>query len=126
MSAQQDGSGPYIRFEVTIAAAIVKRDDTILNDDMLDTTLVFGRPLADGPAIDAGLVTTERSQAAIAQVLADLAQAVQVFINQHYAFLGALEGEGRGMIDDIRETGETREVIGTAAFRTVSGKGARA
>ncbi len=61
-----DGSGPYIRFEVTIAAAIVKRDDTILNDDMLDTTLVFGRPLADGPAIDAGLVPTERSQAAIA------------------------------------------------------------
>jgi hypothetical protein len=73
----------------------------------------------------AGRVTTERSQAAIAQVLADLAQAVQVFINQHYAFLGELEGEGRGMIDDIREIGETREVIGTAAFRTVSGKGAR-
>ena len=120
-----DGSGPYIRFEVTIAAAIVKRDDTILNDDMLDTTLVFGRPLADGPAIDAGLVPTERSQAAIAQLLANLARAVQVFIGQNYAFLGELEGEGRGMIDDIRETGETREVIGTAAFRTVSGKGAR-
>lgn len=125
MSTQHDGSGPYLRVEVTLAMAIVKSDDTILNDDMLDTTLAFGRPLADGPAIDGGLVTSERSQQVIAQQLANLTQAVKVFVGQHVAFLEAIE-DGRGMLDDVTETVGTREQVGVAAIHHVTGEGGRA
>lgn len=125
MSTQHDGSGPYLRVEVTLAMAIVKSDGTILNDDMLDTTLAFGRPLADGPAIDGGRVTSDRSQQVIAQQLANLAEAVKVFVGQNFAFLEAIE-DGRGMLDDVTETVGTREQVGVAAIRVIGGEGGRA
>lgn len=116
MTGEHDGSGPYLRVEVTLAMAIVKSDDTILNNDMLDVTLAFGRALADGPAIDGGLVTSERGTAVIAQQLANLTEAVKAFIGQNLAFLEAIE-DGRGMLDDVTETVGTREQTGYAVFR---------
>jgi len=120
-----DGTGPYLRAEVTIAMAVITSGDHVLNDDMLDTTLAFGVGIADGDRIDAGEVTTEQTQALIAQQLANLAQAVRVFVGQNLAFLGPIE-EGRGMIDDVRETAGAREVTGYASIHVVGGEAARA
>ena len=50
-----DGSGPYLRVEVTLAMAIITGADRVLNEDMLDVTLAFGLGIKDGAAIDAGI-----------------------------------------------------------------------
>lgn len=105
---------PYLRVEVTLALAVVTEGDRILHDDMADLTMAFGCPIADGPAALA--LTSEQLQAILGQQAADLAQAIKVFVGQNFAFIENI-AEGRGMLDDVRETGATVAVTGRAAIR---------
>ena len=119
-----DGTGPYLRVEVNIAAALVTQDDRLLNGDMVDVTLAFGRGISDGPAIAAGKVTSERATAVLAQMVANITQSIRVMLEQNLSYLETVPA-GEAMTDHGEVVSE-REAIGVTEVVRVGGKAARA
>jgi len=119
-----DGTGPYLRVEATIAAAIVTKDDRLLHGDLVDVTLAFGCGISDGPAIDAGKVTSERATAVLAQLVANITQSVRVMLEQNLSYIETVPS-GEAMTDHGTVVSE-REAIGVTAAVRVGGKVARA
>ncbi len=112
-----DGLGPYMRVEITIGAAIVKRGDKILNNDFVDGTLVFGRALAG--EIDEEHVTSEQSVRAIGEFAAGVVQGIRSLLDGGtLAYLGPLEGDNEPMALTKGRVVGPRQVF-TGAFLSI-------
>jgi hypothetical protein len=110
-SAKHDGTGPYLRVEITVGVAIVKRDNKLLNRDFVDATLIFGRAIAGGEQVTEEYVTSERSQQIIGELASGICNGIRgTFDGGTLSYMGTL-GEKDQPMTLMRGT-----VTGTKSF----------